>query len=280
MLTLFSVPKPFRGDIARLQENAVATWAALDGVEVILFGDEEGTAEAAHAAGVRYGDDVARNAHGTPRIDALFSVAESEGSGELLGFVNADILLPPRFPAVLEEVRRELGEFVGLGQCLDLEIDGRLPADWEEAGRKHGTLRGPGGIDYLVFSRGQFASLPPFVLGRAYFDNWLVWRARRDGVPVVDLTEVVAAVHQQHDYSHVAGGKGEAYAGEEALRNLELAGGRLHLFNVDDATHRLTEDGLRRNLLAPVRALASVRWLVLHSGALARRVRRRETPFA
>ncbi|MEN6424137.1 MAG: hypothetical protein ABFE13_02145, partial [Phycisphaerales bacterium] len=47
---------------------------------------------------------------------------------------------------------------------------------------------------------------------------------RRRGVPVVDGTECITAVHQEHDYGHVAGGRNEAWYGEEARRNLSLAG--------------------------------------------------------
>ena len=67
--------------------------------------------------------------------------------------------------------------------------------------------------------------MPPFALGRAFFDNWLIWDARRRGLPVVDLTEVVPALHQDHAYDHLEGGRRAAYAGEDARRNLELAGG-------------------------------------------------------
>ena len=50
MLTLFSTPKPFRGHIAVIQTNAIRSWLELEpACEVILFGDEEGTAEVAAA---------------------------------------------------------------------------------------------------------------------------------------------------------------------------------------------------------------------------------------
>lgn len=280
MLTLFSVPKPFSGQIERLQRNALRTWTSIEGIEVLLFGDEPGTANAAADAGVSHEPQVARTAAGTPRVDDLFARAEQAAANELLCFVNADVLLPQSLPRVVARARGECGRFVGLGQCLDLEVGDPLPDDWEAVGRTRGSLRGPGGIDYLIFARCLFGPLPPFALGRAYFDNWLVWRARSLGVAVVDLTEVLPAVHQRHEYGHVAGGKVEAYAGPEALANLRLAGGRLHLYNVDDATHRLTADGLRRNPYAYLRGLAPARWLALSTGRLWRSFRRRASPLA
>ena len=49
MITVFSIPKPFTGDIALIQRNAVRSWSALGpDVQVVLVGDESGIADAAH----------------------------------------------------------------------------------------------------------------------------------------------------------------------------------------------------------------------------------------
>lgn len=94
-----------------------------------------------------------------------------------------------------------------------------------------------------MFQQGLFDPVPPFLIGRACFDNWLVWRARDLNRPVIDATRRVVAVHQSHDYSHVRGGLEEAYSGPEARYNEELAGGREHIYSLHDATHRLTSQG-------------------------------------
>jgi 5,10-methylene-tetrahydrofolate dehydrogenase/methenyl tetrahydrofolate cyclohydrolase len=48
MLTFFGVPKAFRGHTGIIQRNAIGSWARLGrGSRVVLFGDEEGTAEVA-----------------------------------------------------------------------------------------------------------------------------------------------------------------------------------------------------------------------------------------
>ena len=99
--------------------------------------------------------------------------------------------------------------------------------------------------------------MPPFAVGRAGFDNWLVWKARQVGI-VVDATHDVRAVHQPHGYEHVTGGMDEAYYGEEAARNLELAGGKGHVYTLHDASHVLRDGKLRRNL-ARTAALARER---------------------
>lgn len=109
----------------------------------------------------------------------------------------------------------------------------------QELAREHGRLRGYAALDYFVFPRGLFDPVPPFLIGRAGLDNWLVWRACASGHPVVDATRSVVAIHQSHDYSHTRGGRAGAYSGAEALRNRQLAGGKEHLYSLHDATHRL-----------------------------------------
>lgn len=62
MLTLFAIPKPFIGNIGVIQRNAIGSWTRLGaGCEVLLFGDEAGTAEIAREHGVHHVPDVARN---------------------------------------------------------------------------------------------------------------------------------------------------------------------------------------------------------------------------
>ena len=66
MLTIFSTPKLFRGHIGDIQRNALRSWLLLDPqAEVILFGDEEGTAEVCQELGLRHEPQVLRSEHGT-----------------------------------------------------------------------------------------------------------------------------------------------------------------------------------------------------------------------
>jgi hypothetical protein len=71
------------------------------------------------------------------------------------------------------------------------------------------------------------------------WDNWLVFAARRARVPVIDASDCVHAIHQNHDYSHHVGGEEGVFKGAEAVRNLELGGGYEYAFTIDDVTHVL-----------------------------------------
>lgn len=257
MITVFSIPKAFAGEIAVIQRNAVQSWRALGpDVQVVLLGDEEGVGAAAHELGVEHVPDVARNDHGTPRLDDAFARVDSIARHRLRCFANGDIVLLDDFlPAVraVEGVVHSAFLIVGASHnlCVDrpLELgDASERRALRARAAREGSSRGATAIDYFVFPAGLFDPVPQFVVGRARFDNWLVWQARQRGV-VVDASDAVLAVHQAHDYAHVEGGLAEAHFGAEAEHNLVLAGGKRRLFTIYDASHRLTRAGnVRRNL--------------------------------
>src|SRR5882762_1059941 len=61
MITIFTTAKPFTGHSGVIQRNALKSWKELHAdAEVILFGDEEGAAEAAREAGARHVASVKR----------------------------------------------------------------------------------------------------------------------------------------------------------------------------------------------------------------------------
>jgi hypothetical protein len=256
MLTIFSVPKPFVGHTGIIQRNAIGSWTRLSPpCEIILCADEPGTREVAAEFGARYLPQVARNEHGTPLVSSAFEIAERLCRGECLCYVNADIILMSDFMEAVRRVSRRKRRFLMVGRRWDVDITERLDfsrAGWEDELRsyvaEHGALHGSAGIDFFVFTRRVFHDLPAFALGRMIWDNWLIFRARSRGAPVIDATGAVMALHQNHDYSHHPGGEEGIAFGVEAKRNLELAGGYAFVFRLEDATHLLTPGGLRLDL--------------------------------
>jgi hypothetical protein len=256
MITIFAVPKSFSGHIATIQRNAIASWRSLlPSCQVLLFGNEDGTAQIARELGVSHVPEVRRTEFGTPLLNDVFEKAERLARHELLCYVNCDIILMADFLESVREVYSRKRRFLMVGQCWNLDVteilDLKRP-DWEGELRKRiserATRRPATGIDYFAFSKGFYGTLPPFALGRAYFDNWLIWKARSLRGAVVDASDGVTAVHQNHDYAHVSGGRRWAYSGEEAMINLALAGGLRHKYLTYDANFKLVDHGLKRNL--------------------------------
>ena len=250
MLTLFAMPKPFLGHIGVIQRNAIRSWIrACSGCEIILFGSDEGTAEVASELGVRHVPDVASNDHGTPLVSDLFEQAQRVASYDLLAYVNADIILMSDFLQAIGNVSHQAERFLMVGQRWDVAIEQPWDFDapnWEANIRSHvqkqGGLHPKTGIDYFVFPRGLYDTVPPFAIGRTAWDNWLIHYARRRSAIVVDATESVTAVHQDHDYGKFAS-KDRLWTGEEARLNQRLMGGAYS--TLDHASHLLSPQGLR-----------------------------------
>jgi hypothetical protein len=243
VLTLFTIPKPFAGAARTAQLNALRSWRALDGeVEILVFGDEAGAAEAAAETGAVHVPDVARNEWGTPLVADAFDRAARAARHETLAYANADMIL---FDDLLTAVRRLHGRRallfgrrtdVHLGEELSFDDGGaRLRA--LAAGGQLGTERQ---IDYLVFRRDVQWEMPPFAVGRPGWDNWMLLRARDLDLDLVDLTPSVLALHQAHGYDHVPARRDHRWGGPEADRNRELAGiDPDRAFGILDATHVL-----------------------------------------
>jgi hypothetical protein len=256
MLTLFSCPKAFRGHIKVIQTNALQSWVALSPTcQIILFGEEEGIAEAASRFGARHIPNVSRNEYGTPLLDDVFSKAQEAASGAVMCYVNADVILISDIVKAVERVQKEKKAYLMVGRRWNVDLDQPWDfsqPDWQEKLRasvlRLGKPTPPEWIDYFVFPRGFYRGLHPFALGRAGFDNWLLWKARSLGGPIIDASETVMVVHQKHDYSHHPQGKEGVWNGAEAKRNRELMGGWHHCFTLSDATYRLTPAGLKLNL--------------------------------
>jgi hypothetical protein len=274
VLTLFSIPKAFAGPVGVIQRNALRSWCALPDVQVMLVGDEDGVRDAAGEAGVAHVDGVLTNEHGTPRLDDAFARVDGIARQPLRCFVNSDVVLLDDFLPAVRMVAAAADSFLIVGETIDVEVTEPLALEQPEVrealaaqARADGRSRGATAIDYFVFTPGLFDPIPPFVVGRARFDNWLVWRGRSRGV-VVDATAAVLGVHQRHDYGHISGGQDEAHFGAEAAANLALAGGKRRLYTIYDASHRLDrDDRLHRNLGATLRLRESARkaaWKLRH----------------
>jgi hypothetical protein len=236
-----------------IQRNAIHSWLALrPSCEILLLGNDDGTAQVAKEYGIRHISDVACNEFGTPLINSLFRAAEEQARHDILCQINADIMLTDDFVPAISRVHAKKRKFLLAGQRWDVDITQSWQfADSEEYGRlkefvsQAGTLHPTTGLDYFVFVRGTLGEIPPFAIGRRILDNWLIYQARNLGLAVIDASDAITAVHQNHGYSFHPKGEAGVMEGPEVTRNLELAGGSSHVFTLEDATHKLTEVGIK-----------------------------------
>jgi hypothetical protein len=255
VLTLFSIPKAFKGHTGVIQRNAIESWTKLGPrPEIILLGNDEGTAEVARSLGLRHLPNVATSDHGTPLLSDLFRQAEAAATTPFLCYVNADIILLSDFLRAAETVQRRFPKSLLVSKRINLAIAETLNFDarWEEAIRQRASATGKdehySGIDVFVFPKGMYSQVPDFAIGRLWFDHWLIKAVREQNLPVVDASLVAPVLHQNHDYGHVAGGKEQVWRGQEAERNFQLYGGVEHAYTLLDVTHEVTPGGAIRRV--------------------------------
>ena len=257
LITIFALPKPFNGESNRLQRNALASWTALgDEVQVLIAGDDEGVQEAAAEFGVEYLGGLRKNDNGTPYLDHLFELAHEHADGQFLLYVNADILLfDDALIAAKRLISHQHDEFLAIGRRLDLDYDDELDTtdeSWSSSliddAQERGNWSSIVCKDYFLFPRTLYREIPAFLVGRGNWDNWMVHQAKQLKIPVIDLSEEILAIHQNHGYGHMGKGRLEAYVTGDEARHNETVGGGKHLISGASAEWSLAESGELRRL--------------------------------
>ena len=193
------------------------------------------------------------NEHGTPFISDLFLSAQSTAITPFVCYVNADIILMKDFVQGASAIASYMSDFVLVSQRWDIDVDYSLSfrsGGWEQELRElvgqRGTRHGPFGIDWFVFPKGLFSRIPPFLVGRPGWDNWMLYDAVKRHIPIVDASQFVTIVHQNHGYPpNVAVrelGKLRRI-GPEAKYNRGLVGAEAGFFGICDANWRLDPKG-------------------------------------
>lgn len=252
-IAFFTAPKPFKDPHIRvIQRNAIQSWKALgDNVEVWLVGDEEGVEETARELNVGYIPEVLRNNSGTPRIDSIFELVREKSSAEYLCYVNADILVFPDMLDALELTRKKVERFLLIGRRWDAAVTEplKIHQGWYEPFQNNtlasAKLHRAAGSDYFLFPRNEFTDIPPFAVGRAGWDNWMIFKGRWEHMAVIDATDIIKVIHQNHDFSHFANGKIHRLQ-PESVENMALAGGRYTVFTIHDANYQILNNALER----------------------------------
>ena len=117
--------------------------------------------------------------------------------------VNADIILSNDFVKTINKVCLlfEKSPFLMVRRRWDLDVRKAIKFDSQGMWFQklinrlpiEGKLYGMSGIDYLFDPQ-------PFVVGRPGFDSWLVYKERLNKIPVIDATQLITIIHQNHDY--------------------------------------------------------------------------------
>lgn len=273
MLTFFTTAKPFHAHSAIIQRNALQSWKLLHpDVEVILFGNDAGAAEVCAELDLRHEPQVDRHESGMKYLNYMFKRAQEIARHNYLCYSNCDIVLMNDFWDAFHRATEWRDRFLLISRRWDTDVTEAIPfrgRDWAVDLRKFalstGYLQDHGFIDFFAFSKGLYDIVPPLVVGRSYWDHWIVWKALNRGVPVVDLSRFIVPVHQNHAYGYHPDGKFGTHTDALAIRNFEIAGRWKNLRCIADATHRMTRDGrIVRSLTRYKRDVRDVGRFLLH----------------
>jgi hypothetical protein len=244
MITIFTIPKPFLGQINIIQRNAIQSWLKLElKPEIILFGDDEGVKEAAKEFNVLYIPEIEKNEFNTPLLSSAFNITRKIAKNNILVYINSDIVLMSDFIPAIQRIKDS--QFLMNGRRWDIDIKELInfdDCDWEKKllsdVKDRGILHGYSGIDYFVFPKNLPHNLPNFAVGRPGWDNWLIYHIKSLKIPVIDATAVITAVHQNHESIY----KNKI---KENQKNFKLAGGFSNLCTIREADLILTKKGLK-----------------------------------
>ncbi len=251
-LTIITSIKPFVDPhIIKLQRNAFQSWKELGpDVDIVVVGEETGLAEVCQEMGLRRAPAIRRSKIGTPLVSSIFELGRQASTSPVLAYINADIIVLPDFLAGARRAAEKYDKFLIAGQRWDLEVtelvdyssgwQERLQAQLKSKGHRHRRT----GSDYFIFPRTCYTDTPDMTVGRAYWDNWMIYWARRNHWPAIDGSDGIQIIHQNHDYSHLPQGQSH-HKPPETFENMRLGGGARTAFLLNDANMRLAPDGIR-----------------------------------
>src|SRR5260370_32780339 len=137
--------KEFRGHTGVIQRNGIESWTKLEArPEIIVVGNDEGTAEVARRRGLRHLPNVAASDHGTPLLSDLFRQAEAAATSPYLCYVNADIILLNDFLRAVETAQKKYPKSLLVSKRINFDIAEPLNfgAGWEEAIKQRASANG------------------------------------------------------------------------------------------------------------------------------------------
>lgn len=227
MITILSSPKPWVELSSKNQQNAIKSWLSLHpDVEVMLYGDSPGTADACKRFGIVHVPDVNATPQGIPYFGSIAEHAAIHGKYDIQCYVNSDILITKSLLETIQNIHFK--KYLMVGQRIDLAEGAYLDVTKPNyltklkalANDGKAVLHPPTGSDYFLFRRGTWTGLPEIVIGRGGYDIALINHCLRRKIPVIDASFDILIFHQYHHYNHVQGGVTEVFKGSEAIKNL------------------------------------------------------------
>lgn len=239
-VTFHSIIRGFVPPFDRIQRNAIRSWQQL-GVDVLLFGaEEEGAIEVAQSLSLPTPHRLRLDDRGVPLVRYPIERARELARYEMRCLINADIVMWYEFEPVVESVAERFFRFLVVGRrwCAKVTEDLTFGTEWVLQLFSDGRLDNLDRIDWFLYRGDWLRDMPKFAVGRGWWDHWIIWKALKENVPVIDATPFYCCVHQNHPRASHGDTVGRKW--NEALFWSDVD----HDVNIANATHRMTPSGL------------------------------------
>lgn len=224
---IFAAPKPFHGIDRTHQLRAIESWLSLEPKpKITLLGNSPGTYHISKSYKLVHNPNIDITFKGIPLVSSIFnainvSCNSLNNSNTICIFLNCDLILFDDFTLAIRKLYthnnwiaissrwdiKSIDNFIkvqGYHQSFkNFDLNNRLNA--VNYIRDNGSLRTFGGIDLWAWPSNIFPflniSIPPFVLGRGRYDNWIThFLLNHNSFDVVDISEAVTVTHVSHDH--------------------------------------------------------------------------------
>lgn len=169
-----------------------------------------GVKEFCSEIGARHQPKLMTNSFLSPRLDSLFERAASDSTTEITCFVAADTILPTNFSAKLQKLFDQSQNLLVVGK------PNQLPQSYHRMLKQRGKYSISNDefalmtrettlltrSRFYAFSKGIWGYLPPLALGSVHWSNFLVINGLLNCPDVVDATQFIPSLHQEHNYTH------------------------------------------------------------------------------
>jgi hypothetical protein len=205
-LTLATVPLPFKGNQLTIthQHNAIKSWTLLEPrPNIILLGDEIGTKDAASQYNAMHVPGIGVNELGDLSMRSIFRKIDQKAETDWICYIDTDVILLDDFMPTFEYLIARYHNFSTCGGRWDANIPNKVnfdSPDWRKYVCNQVFKQHNKGSDYCIYRKGFYHNIPDFSIGRGAWDGWRMGYPKSIGVPLINLQNVVKAVHQRHGH--------------------------------------------------------------------------------
>jgi len=207
MFTIFTFPRPFKSPFNTPQLNAINSWKKIHkDIEIYLINDELNTAKEFAIKNKIKCIDGKFSKYGSPLLKDAIQSINSVARNDIILFINTDIVYVDGIKRTIDVVLNNFDKYFIVGRRVDCDIDYEISFNNEDYQKKlitmykNGDMHGLSGLDYWVFPKNSFNEIPDFVIGKPGYDNWLLAESKRTSIPVIDASNTIRILHQNHYY--------------------------------------------------------------------------------